>query len=210
MTLQGCLRRNLRVVPAGQVTRIGWTLLRRSFSPRLRALAVRRVARRHRVPILETGDVNDPAYVEQVGRLRPDIVLCSGSPQIFGRALLQIPRYACLNVHASILPKYRGPCPLFYTLHCGDDEGGVCVHRMEATIDSGCVYARTTFPINGKDSLFSLSDRAAAVAGSAVESGIRKCVRGDCADRSPGADRYWSLPDRRTWRAFFEAGKRVA
>ena len=99
------------------------------------------------VPIYQPSSLRDPATQAEIVALAPDLLVVAAYGLILPPAVLAIPRLGCVNVHASLLPRWRGAAPIQRALLAGDAETGICIMRMEAGLDTGPVYARATCPI---------------------------------------------------------------
>ncbi|MEI2772563.1 MAG: methionyl-tRNA formyltransferase [Candidatus Competibacter sp.] len=99
------------------------------------------------VPIYQPSSLRDPATQAEMVALAPDLLVVAAYGLILPPAVLAIPRLGCVNVHASLLPRWRGAAPIQRALLAGDAETGICIMRMEAGLDTGPVYARATCPI---------------------------------------------------------------
>ena len=127
---------------------------------------VKLCALEHVVPILQPENVKkqEHEFIEQLrqfGRFDLGVVVAFG--QILPRALLELPAHGCVNLHASILPRWRGAAPIQRALLAGDAESGVGVMRMEEGLDSGGVFACEHTPIASNDTSASLSERLAQI-----------------------------------------------
>ena len=98
---------------------------------------VKEVALGANIPVFEPRTLRDEAEVERLRALDPDVICVAAYGMILPQAVLDIPKHGCLNVHASLLPKYRGAAPIERAILNGDDEAGVCIMRMEAGLDTG-------------------------------------------------------------------------
>lgn len=99
--------------------------------------------------------------------LAPDLIVVAAYAQILSQRVLDLPRFGCLNVHASLLPRYRGAAPIQAALLAGDAESGVCIMGMEAGLDTGPVLGCYREPIRGDDTAETLTGRL-AVGGAAL------------------------------------------
>lgn len=99
------------------------------------------------LPVLQPEKVRAPAVVEELLALRPDALVVASYGQILPGALLGGPRFGGINVHASLLPRWRGASPVAAAILAGDEETGVSIMRMEEGLDTGPVYAVRTLPI---------------------------------------------------------------
>jgi len=108
------------------------------------ASSVAAQAARAGVAVVALADVLEVARLG--GGPRPEMLLCACFPLVLPAALLAWPHRACLNLHPSPLPAYRGPSPLFWQLRAGADRGAICLHRITASVDAGPVIERATLP----------------------------------------------------------------
>jgi methionyl-tRNA formyltransferase len=107
--------------------------------------------------------VRAPEFLERLAALAPDLAVVVAFGQIFPRALLDLPRLGCLNVHASLLPRWRGAAPIAAAIAAGDAETGVAIQRMEEGLDTGPVYAARATPIGAGETAGELAPRLAAL-----------------------------------------------
>jgi len=96
----------------------------------------------HQQPIAKIENVNDPAVIDRIAACAPDIVLVFAFGQLLRSQLLELPTKACVNLHASLLPAYRGAAPINAAILNGDSVTGISVTQMERGLDSGPVYSR--------------------------------------------------------------------
>ncbi|MGE0114678.1 MAG: methionyl-tRNA formyltransferase [Steroidobacteraceae bacterium] len=127
----------------------------------LTASPVKAYALAHGLPVEQPVNFRDAA---QVGRLRsyaPDALVVAAYGLILPQAVLDIPRYGCINIHASLLPRWRGAAPIQRALLAGDAETGVTIMRMEAGLDTGPMLRKQGFAITAQDTAATLHDRLA-------------------------------------------------
>jgi len=96
-------------------------------------------------------NLNSPEALEKIGALQPDFLLVVSYGQLLKKPLLELPRYGCVNIHASLLPRYRGASPIMHAIANGDKATGVCFMDMEIGLDSGKVYKTLTRELNGSE-----------------------------------------------------------
>ena len=128
---------------------------------RLHPSPVAEVAAELNLPLAEVSSVRERAFMDQLGELQPDLAVVAAFGQIFRAELLQLPRLGCLNIHASLLPKYRGAAPIQAAIAAGDRETGVSMMWMEQGLDTGPVVAQYHLPIGDAETAPSLSARLA-------------------------------------------------
>jgi methionyl-tRNA formyltransferase len=92
-------------------------------------------------------DANSEELINRLNEIEPDLILSSGFPQIFSKELLEIPKKGAVNLHPSLLPKFRGPSPFFWTIASGETESGITAHFMTEDIDGGDIIAQIKYPI---------------------------------------------------------------
>ncbi|MBN2491474.1 MAG: bifunctional UDP-4-amino-4-deoxy-L-arabinose formyltransferase/UDP-glucuronic acid oxidase ArnA [Planctomycetes bacterium] len=129
-------------------------------------------------------DINHPLWVETIRRLAPDVIFSFYYRRLLRPAILDIPPDGCLNLHGSLLPRYRGRCPVNWVLIHGETETGVTLHHMTPRPDDGDIVAQRAIPIDEDDTARTLVARIAAAAGALLE-GALPLVRQRRAPRRP-------------------------
>lgn len=125
--------------------------------------AVSRTASELGLSLVEVESVRDGDFLEQLTALNPDLAVVAAFGQIFDVRLLQIPRLGCLNIHASLLPAFRGASPIQAAIAAGESETGISLMWMEEGLDTGPVLARRVLAIGPDETAPELSERLAAV-----------------------------------------------
>ena len=115
-------------------------------------------------PILQPGRIKDPQAIEEIRQLIPDVVVVIAYGQILPRDVLEIPRLACLNLHASLLPRWRGAAPIQAAIAAGDSETGITAMYMDEGLDTGDILLQRSVEILPYDTGGSLHDRLAQFA----------------------------------------------
>lgn len=128
----------------------------------LQASPVKQLALDKGSEVFQPPSLKDPAAQEQLRQLAPDVMVVAAYGLILPQAVLDIPRFGCLNIHASLLPRWRGAAPIHRAILAGDEETGVCIMAMEAGLDTGPVLLRESLPIAPTDTAQSLHDKLAA------------------------------------------------
>lgn len=100
------------------------------------------VAWQHQIPIWEVGRLASPKTLDLLASTRPDVIVVACFSRIFPKAVLDLPRFGCLNLHPSLLPAYRGPEPLFWIARNDERVSGVTLHFLDAGIDSGDIISQ--------------------------------------------------------------------
>ncbi|MDS4039823.1 MAG: methionyl-tRNA formyltransferase [Candidatus Competibacter sp.] len=135
---------------------------------RLRASPLKARALTAGIPVFQPATLRDPDVRAELAALQPDLLVVAAYGLILPPAVLAIPRLGCVNVHASLLPRWRGAAPIHWALLAGDAETGVSIMRMEAGLDTGPVFARAALPIERGTTGGELHDRLAALGARAL------------------------------------------
>ena len=120
------------------------------------------------IPILQPARIKEAAAIEQIRAFKPDVVVVMAYGQILPRAVLEIPKIACLNLHASLLPRWRGAAPIQAAIAAGDRETGITVMYMDEGLDTGDILLQLKIAILPTDTGGSLHDRLAKIAPEAL------------------------------------------
>jgi methionyl-tRNA formyltransferase len=123
------------------------------------ALPVKVVALAHDLPVLQPPSLRRPDAVAELRALAPEVIVVAAFGQILRAEVLSIPPKGCLNVHASLLPKYRGAAPVAAAILAGEEETGVTIMLMDEGMDTGPILSQATCSISPQDTRESLSAR---------------------------------------------------
>lgn len=126
---------------------------------------VKELALQHGLSVYQPVKVKDAEFLQMIESLKPEIILVAAFGQILPRTLLDIPSYGCINVHASLLPKYRGAAPIQYSIIDGEQETGVTIMHMDVGIDTGDIILQKSIPITKEETGGSLFDKLAELGG---------------------------------------------
>src|SRR5207249_9878125 len=118
----------------------------------------------HALPLLQPAQMKDQHAIGELRTLCPDVIVVVAYGQILPRTVLQIPKIACLNLHASLLPRWRGGAPIQAAIAAGDRETGITVMYMDEGLDTGDILLQRTVDILPNDTGGSLHDRLAQIA----------------------------------------------
>ncbi len=136
------------------------------------------------LPVLQPQRIKDREAIEQIRALNPDAIVVMAYGQILPRDILEIPKIACLNLHASLLPRWRGAAPIQAAIAAGDRETGVTVMYMNEGLDTGDILLQRTIDILPADRGGSLHDRLAKIAREALLESLELLAKGR-APRTP-------------------------
>ena len=146
----------------------------------LRAAAspVKQFAEAHGIPVAQPRRLRDAPEIEQVLGLQPDALVVAAYGLLLPQALLDAGRFGALNVHASLLPRWRGAAPIQRALLAGDRETGICIMQMDAGLDTGPVLLRTPVPIAADDDAGTLHEKLAAAGAAAIVNALADVAAG--------------------------------
>jgi methionyl-tRNA formyltransferase len=117
------------------------------------------------IPVLQPKTLRDDAVVAELEALEPDVLIVAAYGLILPQAVLDIPTHGCINVHASVLPAWRGAAPIQAAILAGDTHTGISLMAMTAGLDCGPVYVSESIPIGADETAGELHDRLAALGG---------------------------------------------
>ncbi len=135
---------------------------------KLRASPVKEYALAREIPVLQPETLRDDAIVAELAALEPDLMIVAAYGLILPQNVLDIPTRGCLNVHASVLPRWRGAAPIQAAILAGDEATGISLMQMEAGLDSGPVFHIEMLDITSEETAGELHDRLAALGGSTL------------------------------------------
>lgn len=135
---------------------------------KLLASPVKALASAHGIPVLQPARVRTPESIDAMRELNPDLIVVVAFGQILPKALLEIPRHGCINVHASLLPRYRGAAPINWCIIEGGTETGVTTMQMDVGLDTGDMLLKKTTSIGPDEDAQALYDRLALISAEAL------------------------------------------
>lgn len=144
----------------------------------------KQLALAHGIPVLQPRRIREPGAVAELAAFAPDVMVVMAYGQILSRAILDIPRLGCLNLHASLLPAHRGAAPIQASILAGDRETGVAVMWMDEGLDTGDILLMHPLRIRRRETGGSLHDRLAALAPEALAEAMGLIEQGK-ATRTP-------------------------
>ena len=146
--------------------------------------SVAQLASEHRIPVFAPMDINHPLWAEKIEEWSPDILFSFYYRNLIQRQILDIPKAGCLNLHGSLLPKYRGKAPINWVLVNGERETGVTLHYMTPHPDDGDIVAQERIAISDDDTAFTLHRKAAQTAEKLLDE-ILPGIKNGAAPRIP-------------------------
>jgi methionyl-tRNA formyltransferase len=139
---------------------------------------VKELALKHGYTVYQPVKAKEPEFLKTVQELAPEVIVVAAFGQIIPKALLDIPPYGCINVHASLLPKYRGASPIQYSIIDGEEETGVTIMHMDVGIDTGDIILQEKLLIAPDETGGSLFDKLAILGGSLLLEALQRLEAG--------------------------------
>ena len=134
----------------------------------LTASPVKQFAAAHRLPVYQPTSLKDAASQDVLRAIRADVMVVAAYGLILPPAVLDLPTHGCLNIHASLLPRWRGAAPIQRAILAGDSETGITIMQMDAGLDTGAMLLKKSLVIGREDTAASLHDRLAALGAMAI------------------------------------------
>jgi methionyl-tRNA formyltransferase len=145
----------------------------------LRPPPVKRAAERHGLPLTQPEQASEGTFLAALREAHPELIVVVAFGQFLPRAVRELPPLGCVNVHASLLPKFRGAAPIHRALMAGETETGVSIMRVEKRMDAGPVLLQRASPIFPEDDAGSLHDRLAALGADTLACALQIIAAGD-------------------------------
>jgi len=139
---------------------------------------VKELALRHSIPVYQPLKLRQPEVVAELRALQPDLIVVVAYGQILPKSALEIPRYGCINVHASLLPRYRGAAPINKAIIDGETVTGVTTMNMDVGLDTGAMLVKKSLAIGPEETTGELHDRLALLGREAMEETLRLLCAG--------------------------------
>ncbi len=140
---------------------------------------VKEKALEHNLTVYQPRRAREPEFIEQMRALNPDVMVVVAFGQILPKDILDIPKYGCINVHASLLPKYRGAAPIQWAVINGDAVSGVTTMQMDVGLDTGDMLLKTEVPLAEDETGGSLFDKLSTLGGELLIETLDKIQTGD-------------------------------
>ena len=128
---------------------------------KLQPSPVKELALRANLPVLQPFKARDEKFIAELRAFQPELIAVAAFGQILPQSILDLPRLGCLNVHTSLLPKYRGASPIQSAILNGESETGVTIMKMDIGLDTGAILTQRPTPIHAEDNAATLHDRLA-------------------------------------------------
>ena len=141
--------------------------------------AVKKYAVEKGIEVLQPEKLSEPTFFDRLTELSPDIIVVVAYGRILPEAVLSLPKYGCINAHASLLPEYRGAAPMQRAIMDGKSETGVTIMKMDKGLDTGDMVLTLKTPISDTDNLETVHDRLAVMSGEGVLKAIKLIESGE-------------------------------
>ncbi len=145
----------------------------------LQAPPVKQAATRAGLQVFQPAKLKDPATVEFLSKFHPDAIVVVAYGHIIPKWMIDLPKYGCINLHASLLPKYRGAAPIQWALIRGETVTGITTMKIDPGLDTGDVLMKREIPIRDEDTTETLSERLSPVGAELMVETLRRLERGD-------------------------------
>jgi methionyl-tRNA formyltransferase len=145
----------------------------------LTASPVKQLALQHGLPVMQPATLRTAEAQHALAQLDADVMVVAAYGLILPKAVLQIPRYGCLNIHASLLPRWRGAAPIQRAILAGDAETGITIMQMDEGLDTGDMLLKKTCPVAADDTAQTLHDKLAGLGAQAIVEALPKLERGE-------------------------------
>lgn len=137
-------------------------------SGQLQPTPVKECAQKYGIPVLQPRRIKAPEAIEELKKYEADVYVVAAFGQILSQEILDMPRLGCLNIHGSLLPKYRGASPIQHAIIDGEQETGITIQQMNAGVDTGDILYQKSIPIAPEDTYESLYNRLLLLGGEAI------------------------------------------
>ncbi len=170
----------------------GWTVCGALTQPdkpknrgmKLQATPVKEYCLTHQIPVYQPNSLRTPETLELLRGLQPDLIVVAAYGRILPEDVLNLPPVGCINVHSSLLPRYRGAAPIQWAILNGDRETGVTIMHMAKELDAGDIITQTSTPIDPEETAGMLTQRLARLGAQALADTVHLLEQG-CAPRIP-------------------------
>ncbi|MCX6032935.1 MAG: methionyl-tRNA formyltransferase [Chloroflexi bacterium] len=140
---------------------------------------VKQLARTHGLALQQPATLRDPAARAALAALRPDVIVVAAYGLILPQTVLDLPRFGCVNVHGSVLPRHRGAAPIAAAILTGDPEAGVSIMLMDAGVDTGPVLSTASLPIAADDTTAALTAKLATLGADLLTATLPRWLAGE-------------------------------
>ena len=152
---------------------------------------VKEYAEVHNIPVFQPEKIRkDVELIQKISKMKPDIIVVVAFGQILPKEVLDIPKYGCVNVHGSLLPKYRGAAPIQWSIINGDKITGITTMYMDVGMDTGDMIEKFELPIDDNDTYGTLYEKMKVLGGKAIISTLEKIAEGTASRKKQTPSSY--------------------
>jgi len=155
---------------------------------------IREAARTIGIPVIQPARLRDPDATGKVAAWAPDLIVVAAYGQILRGGILDLPQFGCVNVHASLLPRWRGASPVQAALRAGDPVTGITIMQMDAGMDTGPILSQAPLPVNDSDTGATLTARLAPLGASLLLDTLPPYLKGDLTPAAQDGSRVTYAP----------------
>ncbi len=155
---------------------------------------VKLLAQREQIPLLQPPKMKDPEFLQALTGWQPDLIVVAAFGRILPPVILSLPPLGCINVHGSLLPKYRGAGPIQWAIINGETETGITTMLMDEGMDTGAMFLQATIPITPHDTAGTLSPRLAELGGKLLIETIARLKAGTLVPQQQDSSRATMAP----------------
>ena len=156
--------------------------------------SLEQIARRYGTKLIHTKNVNSQEMIQLLRQTKPDLIITACFDQLVGKAVLEIPRAAAINIHPGLLPDYRGPAPNFWALLHGEKQVGVTVHLIDETFDTGAILKQRAIETPKSKSIFAVNYQLMKIGAELAIEAITEIEAGTFKTIKQQGGRYFSYP----------------
>lgn len=142
----------------------------------LSASPIKEAAIKHSIPVFQPVKIKND--YETILEIKPDLIVTCAYGQIIPKEILDLPRFGCINVHASLLPKYRGGAPIHYAIMKGEKETGITIMYMDTSLDTGDIIAKKSISIDITDNVETMHDKLSVLGAKLLEEVLPSIIDG--------------------------------
>lgn len=154
---------------------------------------VKEAAMKYGIPVHQPARVKEPEFIDILRKINPEVIVVVAFGQILPKEILEMPKFGCINVHASLLPKYRGAAPVQWAVIRGEKESGVTTMYMDEGLDTGDMIEKTVVVLDKKETGGSLHDKLAEEGGKLLASTLEKLENGTALrQKQPEGDGFYA------------------
>ena len=148
-------------------------------SDKLQAPPVKECALKHGIPVMQPGRIKTPEAIAELKQYEADVYIVAAFGQFLSQEIMDIPKYGSINIHASLLPRYRGASPIQHVIIDGEQETGITIMQMDAGVDTGDMLYKKVVAIADDDTFETLHDKLMVAGGEAIVEALALLARGE-------------------------------